>query len=255
MEGEVTMYSFQSNMHKQQAVKKTVLRQYRELVDAVKGTLLPSTPKEGWVRTVRKALDMSGAQLGDRAGLTRNRISVLERREVDGDITLNQLKQLPEALDCDFSYTLKPKKAVSDIMQERALEVAITLFPESKIYLLYVIESKIDGILSGEIASRFQYDSQDAAHIKINSLIESLKSRHSDIEPIIDSGKSVETILNNYKANIYSLQQWTNWVSNPICSPCFHVLTSVLVQNIAFAYWHSFRYLHILLLHLKFYNL
>ncbi|KPZ72967.1 helix-turn-helix protein [Shewanella sp. P1-14-1] len=124
MEGEVTMYSFQSNMHKQQPVKKTVLRQYRELVDAVKGTLFPSTPKEGWIRTVRKALDMSGAQLGDRAGLTRNRISVLERREVDGDITLNQLKQLAEALDCDFSYTLKPKKAVSDTMQERALKLA-----------------------------------------------------------------------------------------------------------------------------------
>ncbi|MCL1079964.1 mobile mystery protein A [Parashewanella spongiae] len=118
------MYSFQSNPNKQQPVKKTVLRQYRELVDAVKGTLFPLTPKEGWIRTVRKALDMSGAQLGDRAGLTRNRVSVLERREVDGDITLNQLKQLAEALDCDFSYTLKPKKTISDIMQERALKVA-----------------------------------------------------------------------------------------------------------------------------------
>jgi predicted DNA-binding mobile mystery protein A len=67
---------------------------------------------------------MSGAQLADRAGMTRNRISVLERREADGNITLNQLKQLAEALDCDFSYTLKPKKAVSDTMQERALKVA-----------------------------------------------------------------------------------------------------------------------------------
>jgi predicted DNA-binding mobile mystery protein A len=118
------MYSFQSNPHKQRPVKKTVLRQYRELVDAVKGTLFPATPKEGWIRTVRKALDMSGAQLADRAGMTRNRISVLERREADGNITLNQLKQLAEALDCDFSYTLKPKKAVSDTMQERALKVA-----------------------------------------------------------------------------------------------------------------------------------
>jgi predicted DNA-binding mobile mystery protein A len=124
MESEVTMYSFKKIPRKLQPVKKTVLRQYRELVDAVKGTLFPSTPKEGWIRTVRKALDMSGAQLAERAGMTRNRISVLERREADGDITLNQLKQLAEALDCDFSYALKTKKAISDTMQERALKVA-----------------------------------------------------------------------------------------------------------------------------------
>ncbi|WCE31898.1 mobile mystery protein A [Vibrio sp. SCSIO 43137] len=149
------MYSFQSNQNKQQPVKKTVLRQYRELVDAVKGILLPSTPKEGWIRTVRKALDMSGAQLADRAGMTRNRISVLERREADGDITLNQLKQLAEALDCDFAYILKPRKPVSDTLQERALEVAkIEVEKASKNMFLEAqsISKEKENILISELA-------------------------------------------------------------------------------------------------------
>ncbi len=149
------MYSFQSSSYKQQPVKKTVLRQYRELVDAVKETLLPSTPKEGWIRTVRKALDMSGAQLADRAGMTRNRVSVLERREADGDITLNQLKQLAEALDCDFSYTLKPKKAISETIQERALEIAkIEVKKASKNMFLEAqsINKEKENILISELA-------------------------------------------------------------------------------------------------------
>lgn len=155
IESEATMYSFQSNSHNQQPVKKTVLRQYRELVDAVKETLLPSIPKEGWIRTVRKALDMSGAQLADRAGMTRNRISVLERREAGGDITLNQLKQLAEALDCDFSYTLKPKKSVSDTIQERALEIAkIEVRKTSKNMFLEAqsINKEKENILISELA-------------------------------------------------------------------------------------------------------
>ena len=119
------MHPFQSKPLKPKAtVKKTVLRQYREIVDGVINIFTPSIPKEGWVRTIRKALDMSGAQLAVRAGMTRNKVSVLERREAGGDITLNQLKALADALDCEFSYTLKPKKAVSETMRARALKVA-----------------------------------------------------------------------------------------------------------------------------------
>ncbi|RTR35900.1 mobile mystery protein A [Shewanella canadensis] len=119
------MYSFQTKPLKQKAiVKKTVLRQYREIVDGVINIFTPTAPKEGWVRTIRKALDMSGAQLAERAGMTRNKVSVLERREAGGDITLNQLKELADALDCEFSYTLRPKKAVSETIKEQALKVA-----------------------------------------------------------------------------------------------------------------------------------
>ncbi|MPY26362.1 mobile mystery protein A [Shewanella sp. YLB-07] len=121
------MHSFQAKSLKQKGtVKKTVLRQYREIVDGVINIFTPTVPKEGWVRTIRKALDMSGAQLAVRAGMTRNRVSVLERREAGGDITLNQLKALADALDCEFSYTLKPKKAVAETISDRALKIAST---------------------------------------------------------------------------------------------------------------------------------
>lgn len=105
-------------------VKKTVMFQYKSIVNSVVGSRLLKKPKEGWVRTIRTALGMSGSQLGKKMGVSRNRISVLERKEADGDITLNQLKALAEQLNCDFTYALVPKKKIEDMIDDRATEIA-----------------------------------------------------------------------------------------------------------------------------------
>jgi predicted DNA-binding mobile mystery protein A len=116
------MYFIQKNL--KNTVKKTAIYQYRSIANSSVGSDLFKKPKEGWVRTIRIALEMSGAQLGERMGLSRNRISVLERREVEGDITLNQLQKLAEKLNCDFTYALVPRKSIENIIEDRAQEVA-----------------------------------------------------------------------------------------------------------------------------------
>ncbi|MBU0914505.1 MAG: mobile mystery protein A [Gammaproteobacteria bacterium] len=105
-------------------VKKIVMHQYRALANSVVGLCLPKKPKEGWVRTIRTALGMSGSQLGERMGLSRNRISVLERKEAEGDITLNQLQALAEHLNCDLTYALVPRKPIEEIIDDRATGIA-----------------------------------------------------------------------------------------------------------------------------------
>ena len=102
-------------------VRSMVHEQYKEIANSaarLKGA--PKIPAEGWVRTIRKALDMSGAQLAERLNLSRNRVSILERREVGGEITINQLKKMADQLGCDFTYALIPKQAINLIIEERA---------------------------------------------------------------------------------------------------------------------------------------
>jgi predicted DNA-binding mobile mystery protein A len=102
-------------------VRSMVQEQYRVIANsAQKVAGLITIPSEGWVRTIRKALDMSGAQLGKRLNLSRNRISVLEKREKTGDITLNQLRDLAEQLDCKLTYALVPKERINIILDKRA---------------------------------------------------------------------------------------------------------------------------------------
>jgi predicted DNA-binding mobile mystery protein A len=70
-------------------------------------------PPRGWIRAIREALGMSGAQLAARLGVTPPRVTVLERDEVAGAVSLKTLRQAAEALDCVLVYALVPLPALS----------------------------------------------------------------------------------------------------------------------------------------------
>lgn len=124
-------------------VQKTAIYQYIDIANSAVGFRLPNKPKEGWVRTIRTALGMSGSQLGVMMGLSRNRISVLERREAAGDITLNQLQELAEKLNCDLTYALVPRKPIEDIIDDRATRVA-SIYLESNAQSMFLEAQSID---------------------------------------------------------------------------------------------------------------
>ena len=82
-------------------------------------------PSAGWIKSIRTALKMSLRQLGDRMNVSPQSISDMEKREANGTITLNTLKELAVSLDMKLVYGLIPNKGSIDAMiEERALEVA-----------------------------------------------------------------------------------------------------------------------------------
>lgn len=61
-------------------MKHIVAKQYRENVNLARKKLEGlAIPSEGWLRTVRKALGMSGAQLGRKLDVTRGAVSINEK--------------------------------------------------------------------------------------------------------------------------------------------------------------------------------
>ena len=64
--------------------------------------------EKGWVNTVRTTLGMSLEQLGKKLSLTRQSVLALEKREADGTITLNSLKEAALALDMELVYGFVP---------------------------------------------------------------------------------------------------------------------------------------------------
>jgi len=105
-------------------VKNVALDQRQAKADSAMSANVPSTPKEGWIRTLRKAIDMSGAQLAKHLGYSRNKVSILERREAGGDITLNQLRELAEGLDATLVYAIVPKNTAEDTIDKQAYRIA-----------------------------------------------------------------------------------------------------------------------------------
>lgn len=81
-------------------------------------------PVIGWVRAIRDALGMSGADLARRMGVTQPTIRQLEQSEQAGTIQLGTLRRAAAAMDCTFVYALVPNGNLEDVVRARAREVA-----------------------------------------------------------------------------------------------------------------------------------
>ena len=86
---------------------------------------LGTPPPMGWVRAIRDALGLTGAQLARRLGIRPASLSELEKNEASGRITLATLKRAAEALDCTFVYALVPKQSLEGMVKEAAKSAAL----------------------------------------------------------------------------------------------------------------------------------
>lgn len=83
-------------------------------------------PKQGWVRTIRKALGMTIKQLAKRLGVDPSRVVKIETSETERAITLRTLQSVAEAFNCTLVYSFIPKTSLEEMVKERANNSAIS---------------------------------------------------------------------------------------------------------------------------------
>jgi predicted DNA-binding mobile mystery protein A len=111
------------------SVKTTAQQQYRSIVDSAATTVAGlTTPPEGWLRTVRKALGMSGAELARKMGVTRARVTQAEHAELSGGVTLKSMQATAEAMGCRFVYVIIPSSGrIEDVITAQARKRAMAI--------------------------------------------------------------------------------------------------------------------------------
>ncbi|MBI1264155.1 MAG: mobile mystery protein A [Alphaproteobacteria bacterium] len=104
-------------------MKKSLARA-RHALDLRLAPLRPAdrfaVPPKGWVRAIRDALGMSGAQLAARLSVKPPSVVSLEQSEAAGTIRLDTLRKAAAALDCQLVYAFVPNKPLEDRVAERA---------------------------------------------------------------------------------------------------------------------------------------
>jgi len=101
-------------------------------LDEMQGKLNPFSvlkseikPDNGWVNSIRVSIKMSLRQLGERLRITPQGVRDLERREKEGAITINTLKEVGRVLDLDLVYGfISRHNSLEDMIEERAREIA-----------------------------------------------------------------------------------------------------------------------------------
>jgi predicted DNA-binding mobile mystery protein A len=82
-------------------------------------------PTGGWIRAIRSGLNMSLRQLAERLGTNVSSTSEMEKREVEGSITIKKMKEVAQALDMKFVYGFVPNDgSLKALIEKRAKEIA-----------------------------------------------------------------------------------------------------------------------------------
>lgn len=89
--------------------KKLLIEQLDQKLAVFKNSEMVLVPQKGWINTIRTTLNMTMDQLGTKLRLTKGAIQKIEEREAIGQITINKLKDVGEALDMKFVYGFVPK--------------------------------------------------------------------------------------------------------------------------------------------------
>ena len=77
-------------------------------------------PNKGWIRAIRDALGMSGAELAARMGVSQQVVSEFERSEQRTTARLNTLARAAAAMDCELVYALVPRTTLEDSVRTQA---------------------------------------------------------------------------------------------------------------------------------------
>lgn len=85
------------------------LRQLARTLSAFDAARQEPRPQHGWVRAIREGLGLSLEDVGKRLGVSRARVKRFEDFEANDRITLQSLRRVAAALDCQLVYAIVPK--------------------------------------------------------------------------------------------------------------------------------------------------
>lgn len=69
-----------------------------------------NVPLKGWIKAVRESIGMTSTQLAKRLGVSQPRVTQIEKEEINGSLTINMMRKVAEALNCNYYYSILPQE-------------------------------------------------------------------------------------------------------------------------------------------------
>lgn len=106
--------------------------------------------RTGWISYMRNILGMKLRDLAGRAGVATSTAAQAERRESDGKVTLETLRKMANAMECDLIYAFVPRKTIQVILQEQAARKARQILDRAETHMA-LEDQKVDEPLKKRI--------------------------------------------------------------------------------------------------------
>lgn len=152
---------------KQKLIRRQVGRKLEELV-----VLKEASPGvSSWIKYLREALGMSLAQLAARLKLSLPTVAQAERLEKEGKITIHKLREIANAMDCDFVYAFVPRKKLDELVFDQAKKKVERAMKHTELHMSLENqkvkiskesqEERLKDLIDEKIYSKYLWDNDD----------------------------------------------------------------------------------------------
>ena len=99
--------------------EKLAMKQIERRLEKIRSFAKDTKVRAGWIRYMRQAMLMTLSTLSKTAGLTKATVQQIEKREVSGKVTLETMRRIAAAMECEFVYALVPKQELGDFLKKK----------------------------------------------------------------------------------------------------------------------------------------
>jgi len=105
---------------KTQEEQKIIRRQVSRKLETLTAFKEATSGIKSWSKYLRTALGMTISQMSRRMGIAQSTMTESEKGEVEGRLTINKLRKMADALDCDFVYAFVPRSSLQETIEKQA---------------------------------------------------------------------------------------------------------------------------------------
>lgn len=115
--------------------QKIIVKQVSRRLEALMTLKYETRGITSWIDYVRLGLGMSLVQLASRLGVVQSSISNSIKHEKEGRITIEKLREIANAMDCDLVYGFVPRKKLEDIIRDQAIKKTVELMEQAETHM------------------------------------------------------------------------------------------------------------------------
>lgn len=116
-------------------INELSLSQFERRFETLRSLKDKTKVREGWIKYMRGALGLTLNDLAKLVSLSRISVAQVERREIDGKVTIATLKKMAEAMECEFVYSFVPKKELKSLIRDQAIAKATKLLDVADLHM------------------------------------------------------------------------------------------------------------------------
>jgi predicted DNA-binding mobile mystery protein A len=115
--------------------EKLAMKQIEKRLKNLRTAAKDAAVRTGWIRYMRQAMCMTLGTLSKAAGLAQATVQQIEKREVSGKVTIETMRKIAAAMNCDFVYAIVPKQELSEFLKKKATLKATRIVRDADVHM------------------------------------------------------------------------------------------------------------------------